>query len=139
MHPMQALAFHRRMTLLALVAIGLLLAAPVTSRLVAAGEGAQGVWTQLCTAAGLKLVKVSAADTPLWDAAKPDQKAPSGGMQDGDCPYCPLLTGLAMLLAWIIVAGPSGVRDHFAARRSQVASLFRHPSGLGSRGPPLAV
>lgn len=138
MPAMLGLAFHRRMMLLALVATVLLLVAPVTSRLLSSQSANEGDWTQMCTAAGLKLVKLSPADSLLWQAA-PDQKAPPAGMLDEHCAYCPLLAGLALLLVWMLVTAPASTMTSGLRWRLRALPPLRHPSGLGSRGPPLAV
>lgn len=146
MPPMSRTPFHRCLSLLALIAVLLMMAMPVASRLVQAG-GMSGStpasWSQLCTVAGLKWVDL-AAPAPakllkgalLNDAAP--EKNPAAASHDGDCPYCPLAASLILLLVWLLLAAPGWVVRH--GQRPAPAQLHRgHPCGLGSRGPPLAV
>lgn len=62
---------------------------------------------------------------------------PHGDMQD--CAYCTLLHSMIVLPSWVALAllpAPTVADVTFAAqtRRTQ-----RHPTGLGSRGPPRAA
>lgn len=123
------------MGLLALVAMLLLVLMPVASRLVAAGDGATGsVWSQICTATGLKLVKLDLGDA----GSKTPQ--PAGDMPMGDdCPYCPVLHGIASLAMCIALVFPRIVGAFHPRRQLSSPALRWHPCGLGSRGPPLAL
>lgn len=132
---MRSRAFQRRMGLMALLAMLLLVLMPVASRLLAAGDGAAGsVWSQMCTTAGLKLVKLDLGNA----GAKTPQ--PAGDMPMGDdCPYCPVLNAIASLALCIALVFPRIV-GAFHPRRLLSPPAFRwHPCGLGSRGPPLAL
>lgn len=155
---MRNTAFRRRMQRLALVAMLLLSCLPTLGRLAGtpavpgASAAAGGVWAQICTIAGLKLVKIAPGDAaPLaFDRTALDQHA-SGelgapppahgdGMSPGqDCGYCPLLASLLAVLLWAMLALPQPV--HRARNRACPVPCwkFRHPSGLGSRGPPLPL
>ena len=120
-------AFQRPMRALALAAVLLLALMPSVARLLAsqAGAGAQAGWVELCTMAGLKLVKL-------------DPAAPAAPAHGGDCDYCPLLASLTPPAAQppLLLAAPAPMPAP-AARAGQ-----RHPTaavaGLGSRGPPLS-
>ena len=125
-------SFQRPMRALSLAAVLLLALMPSAARLLAsrAGAGAHTGWVELCTMAGLKLVRLDAASP-----AAPDPGTPAHG--GGDCDYCPLLHSLAtptpapaMALASLSPLPAPALR----------APQQRHPAvpatGLGSRGPP---
>jgi hypothetical protein len=133
---MRNAAFHRRMTLLALAAMLLLLSLPTLGRVMAgAPDDARGAWAQMCTMAGLKLVKLA----PGGDANPLDPPAPKHMMPGEDCAYCPVLAGLAMLLVWTLLAPLPASRRALPPWRNTPLRAFVHPSGLGSRGPPIAL
>nr|WP_280515004.1 DUF2946 family protein [Xanthomonas sp. A1809] len=123
------------MSSLAILAMALLLAMPIASRVMASSSGGtHATWSQLCTASGLKLVKtVDTSSVP--DSELPT--APSIDHMDGDCPYCPLAAGMMALLFGLLLSlcftPQRGIRNW----RRDIARLFLHPNGLGSRGPPL--
>lgn len=136
---MRAPAFHRRMSLLALAAMLLLLLMPTVGRLLAGVSGARdgGVWTQMCTMAGLKLVKVSAGDANPVDPVTPK---PGGDLPMQDCAYCPVLNTLVALVLCVVFAFTAATRQRQAPpRRTPLPWARWHPCGLGSRGPPLAL
>ena len=136
MRPVRNPAFHRRMTLLALVAMLLLLSLPTLGRVIStSASDAQGAWAQMCTMAGLKLVKLA----PASDASSLDAPAPKHVVPGEDCAYCPVLAGLALLLVWTLFASPLLVRRVLPPWRQTPLRAFAHPSGLGSRGPPIAL
>ena len=128
----RSLVLHHLMSRLALVAVLMLLLLPTTGRVLGAASQADGAWAQMCTMAGLQLVKI-----PLADADHvPTQ--PDGDMPM-DCDYCPLLSALTALVLWVVLAFPQ-----LAARLATVLAApprygRGHPSGLGSRGPPIAL
>ncbi|HEY0502095.1 MAG TPA: DUF2946 family protein [Lysobacter sp.] len=129
-------AFHRRMTLLALAAMLLLLSLPTVGRVLSASSAdSQGAWAQMCTMAGLKLVKLA----PAGDAGSLESPAPKHALPGEDCAYCPVLAGLAMLLVWTLFAAPPAARRALPPWRQAPLRAFTHPSGLGSRGPPIAL
>lgn len=132
---MRSRAFQHRMGLLALVAMLLLVLMPVASRLAAASNDAAGsIWSQICTTAGLKLVKLDLGDA----GAKTPQ--PAGDMpMGGDCPYCPALNALAALALCIALVFPRIVGAFHPRRLSSLPAFRWHPCGLDSRGPPLAL
>ena len=118
---------------LALVAMLLLCLLPTAHRLsISADASSDSVWTQICTMAGLKLVKV-----PLGDA-DPITPEPVGGNLLADCAYCPLLQTMAALVLWLLFAFPQPLAQIIPARRV-LLRLGGHPTGLGSRGPPIAL
>lgn len=137
-HRMLAPALQRKMNLLALVAMLLLLALPTAGRVLAGSSSDDGVWAQMCTMAGLKLVKISAGDASPVDSGTP-AKSPDAAMAGEDCAYCPVLGGMAILLFCLLFAAPPASRGGIAAWRMFAPRRFAYPSGLGSRGPPLAL
>ena len=69
-------------------------------------------------------------------AAPVPTPAPMPHHGDGDCEYCPLLQGL-VAPAPVAVVAPDGVPPaHVLQRITPARIAFRHPNGLGSRGPP---
>ncbi len=70
---------------------------------------------------------------PGLPAAPEDQPGHRG---DGDCDYCPLLASLVILPPPQDAAG-DGMRRRSRDPRATVSRIARrHPTGLGSRGPP---
>lgn len=133
--------FQLRMSLLALAAVLLLVLVPTVGRLLSAStSGADdGLWAQMCTMAGLKLVKLAPdAVNPLTPKPAP---LPSGGDDASlhDCAYCPLLNAVAVLVLWVVFAFPQIVVSLRPWRRAPVRFSRGHPCGLGSRGPPLVL
>ncbi|HSM11404.1 MAG TPA: DUF2946 family protein, partial [Lysobacter sp.] len=125
-------SFHRSMSRLALVALLMLLLLPATGRVLGAASQSDGVWAQMCTMTGLQLVKI-----PLGDV-DPGAPRPSGDMPM-DCAYCPLLAALTMLVLWVVLAFPQLAGQRLAAFGPVPRNGRGHPSGLGSRGPPVAL
>jgi hypothetical protein len=127
------------MTLLALAAMLMLLALPTVGRVLSASSAGQdGVWAQMCTMAGLKLVKIAPGDANPVDPPTP--KSPAGSMLAGeDCAYCPVLSGMLVLLLCLSFLAPSSIRCAFSPWRLIAPRAFLHPSGLGSRGPPVVL
>lgn len=122
------------MILLAMLAVALLSAMPIASRLVASAAGdANGTWAQLCTASGMKLVKIGAPSV-VADGEAP--AAPAMDHMHDDCPYCPLAAGMVLLLCLLLALHATPRRSAWT-RRFAIARAFLHPNGLGSRGPPL--
>jgi hypothetical protein len=106
---------------LALLASGLLTVAPSISRALAASE--HGGWAALCSASGLKWVHVTAPAIPHH--------------HDGvDCDYCLLLghTATPPMLAMPPLLQPAHALPAWPLHEASTDT--RHPSGLGSRGPP---
>lgn len=127
----RARAFRRTMHCLALVAALLLALLPTMGRMAESRPQADGVWVQICTLAGLQQMQLPALD--------PEPSPPSGerGM---DCAYCPLLSALAPLLLWVLLLlWPQPAATPIPALRAPPRGGRGHPSGLGSRGPPIAL
>ncbi|MEO8366102.1 MAG: DUF2946 family protein [Pseudoxanthomonas sp.] len=132
--------FQRSMSRLAFIAVLLMAFAPVISRW-AKGDALQQLMpglTEICTAAGLKSVDVTAwlgsTSTGLSKVPAPDHS----GM-GADCAYCTLLAGTALLLLTLALLFPRVLANLVAA---SLSLSFRSSSvfpGLGSRGPPLAL
>ena len=119
----------------------LLLSLPTVGRVLAgASSDSSGTWAQICTMAGLKLVKIApdGGSTSLVPGS-PDTPAPKHLMPGEDCAYCPMLAGLAMLLVWTLFAPLHSPQRALPASRRTPLRDFLHPSGLGSRGPPIAL
>lgn len=126
----RARAFHRAMHCLALVAVLLLALLPATGRMLESRPQADGVWAQLCTLAGLQQVQLPGLDP---------EPSPPAGERGMDCAYCPLLSALAPLLLWLLVLFPQPASKPVPILRSPPRGGHGHPSGLGSRGPPIAL
>ena len=97
---MRGRAFRSRMNLLALVAISLLALLPTFGRLAQIRQGATAdAWTQMCTVAGLKLVKLPAGTTGQSDP-------PSSAIDRAcmDCSYCPLLSTLTAAVVALVLS-----------------------------------
>jgi len=132
---MRDLTFQRRMSLLALAAMLLLVLTPTLGRLMSSRDtSSDGIWAQMCTMTGLKLVKLAPANID------PTPPKPAGGdapMQD--CAYCPLLNALATLVVCVVLAFPQVTARLLPRRRVLSPRAQFHPCGLGSRGPPVAL
>lgn len=126
---MRAPDFHRHLLRIAFAAALLLLLVPTVGRVMRASAQADGAWAQMCTLAGMKLVRLPGTDI---DPAP----VPPSHMPD-DCAYCPLLQALAVLVLWLAVVHPQGLA-RFVPARDPPLRWRSHPTGLGSRGPPLA-
>lgn len=133
--------------MLALLAALLLALLPTFGRLAQASTAphtasiAQQALTALCTMEGMKqvalpvLAAVATHAHLQQDAPAPMPHHPQGDAGQ-DCDYCPLLASLVALAAialglWPWTAHPGGAPALASARIAH-----RHPSGLGSRGPP---
>ena len=143
---MRRAVFHFVMHRLALVAMLLLMAMPVVSRMTSTAQ-ADGAWAQMCTLAGLKWVKLAPFAATVTSAAialepVPDL-TPDLPHRDGDplshCPYCPLLTAFAALLLCAVLLWPRRDAHWRPWWRPSPARWQSHPTGLGSRGPPLTL
>lgn len=127
-------AFQRGMNLLALAAILLLALLPTFGRLTQAAQGAASdTWTQVCTVAGMKLVKLSLAASQS-EAPAP---APKGDGMGADCPYCPLLGTFIAAVVSVVLALLAFAPVVVSLRRGYRPRAWLHLSGLGSRGPPV--
>jgi hypothetical protein len=121
------------MTLLALVAMLLLASLPTLGRLLPArGDSSPGgAWAQMCTMAGLKLVKIAPAGSS--SPAIPGHDGHAGG---SDCPYCPLANAIAALVVLVALVPLLPVLRSWPRHRTSPQAIRRYPCGLGSRGPP---
>ena len=117
------------MLFLALIAAGLLTAAPSISRLLASQDS--GRWAELCSSSGLKWVHV------VTDAGTPG--APNHHHDGVDCDYCLLLghSSTPPMLAMPNLLQPAHALHAWPVLTAPTQP--RHPSGLGSRGPPPAL
>ncbi len=134
---MHARGFHRCWLGLALMAMMLLSLLPTIGRLAqsqapvhAAHAGIAEV--ALCTVQGLKQVALSLASAT--SLSQPDAPPPRPAH---DCDYCPLLAGLVALAVVALLFWPQALPAPATHFRDARRIATRHPSGLGSRGPPL--
>lgn len=128
--------FQRSLSRLAFIAVLLMAFAPAIGRW-AKGDTLQQLipgLTEICTAAGLKSVDVSA-----WLGSTSKVPAPDHSGMGVDCAYCTLLAGTALLLLTLALLFPRVLARPVPA---SLSFSFRSPSvfpGLGSRGPPLSL
>lgn len=141
---------HRYLSRLALIAMLLLLAMPVVNRSLSSVGDVSGAWAQMCTLAGLKWVRLPppASSTMLTSASDPavapfalqPADAPHGDADPlSHCPYCPLLNGIAALLLCAMLLWPLRATRWQPLWRQPPPRPRQHPTGLGSRGPPLTL
>lgn len=130
---MRTAALQRWFLRLSLTATLALALVPTLGRIAQATEATPSqAWTAMCTVAGLVQVAVDPAHDP---ARHPGHPADHAGQ--GDCAYCPLLQSLQVpQVALAVVPASLGPVGPPVQSRS-VALPFRHPAGLGSRGPPV--
>ncbi|RMH87889.1 DUF2946 domain-containing protein [Lysobacter pythonis] len=119
---------QRSISYLALLAASLLALLPTFGRLHQASVISSNR-VALCTASGFEYADIRTEN------GKPSPAGQSGE-RHGDCEYCPLAASLNLPAA---ISGWTG--DEFPATAvlpfpKPHARLFKHPSGLGSRGPP---
>ena len=135
---MRAPPFQRLMHRLALAATFALLLVPSIGRLAQAGQGEvlRDAWGAMCTAAGLSYEGTTAATEghAHHDAMPSSPAMPHHGT--GDCDYCPLLQAMVASKAPAVL--PVAALAPVAPQTIDAAAppRFRHPNGLGSRGPP---
>lgn len=144
---MRLRVLHRGWLPLALLAALLLALVPTLGRLAQAASAARAIpVTQpaivaLCTIQGMKQVALpvlAAAATHAHlrhDAPAPMPHHPQGDAGQ-DCDYCPLLASLTALAAIALGLWPRPASALSMAPRAAIRVARRHPSGLGSRGPP---
>ena len=149
---------HRGLPGLAFVAALLLAVVPTLGRL--AKSAPAGEWMEMCTTLGAARVWVpmqdgqpvlraaddvhaghavhaafSGASAPTHDQHQERGDAGGHGAHGEDCPYCPLLGSLLLFaLCWALLPAPH--RRWAGVARDVAPARFRHPIGLGSRGPP---
>lgn len=128
---MNARAFQEWIGRLALLAALMLVAVPTTGRLFhVAGGMAHTRVAHLAPEAGHHVHAAPAAEGPA-------RQAPYAAPGDADCDYCPLLSSL--VAAARFATTPAALLPPAATPASPAAPRlpWLHPSGLGSRGPPL--
>ena len=138
---MRMSTFHSLMHRLALVATLALALVPTIGRVAKAGPEVDHGGMHDATAAAPVADPHAAhhahhamADaTPVAPAPTP---APMPHHGDGDCEYCPLLQGLVTPAPVGVAALDTAPPAHVAQRNTPARIDFRHPNGLGSRGPP---
>lgn len=124
----------------ALAAMLLLAAVPTLGRL--AGTDAAGALAHAAAGHASAPAHAAGHDTGAHHARSGD-RAPARRPvpfphHGGDCDYCPLLAALATP-APVALPPASGPVFRFAiAPPADPATRWRHPAGLGSRGPPSA-
>ena len=142
---MQASALQRLMHRLALAATFALLLMPSIGRMAQAGQGEalRDAWGAMCTAAGLVYETTPTALTHHQIASHHGRHdhgtpaipcAPHHGT--GDCDYCPLLQSMVAAKAPALVGVAALAPVAPATVDAAAPPHFRHPNGLGSRGPP---
>ncbi|HUH91211.1 MAG TPA: hypothetical protein VLZ76_11235 [Lysobacter sp.] len=155
--------FHLWMNRLALAAVLALLLVPTTGRMAGMAGMAPmlpGVMSSdVMPSMPLSGLVSSATATmaghpPASDVAAPtatggiaavypsSPQSPNPGPHDnmaGDCEYCLLLQTMTPPSAWIALAAPSAQAQAPMALALQPRRGQRHPTGLGSRGPPHAA
>lgn len=92
-------------------------------------------WNAMCTLRGLAMVQVRLPQTVAGvDAAsgEPGDGDPSAG----ECPYCPLLTAIALLGGLIWARLRLRLPEATPAQCPGPHGHHRHLRGLGPRGPP---
>lgn len=127
---MNARVFQEWIGRLALLAALMLVAVPTAGRLVHASGAGHDAAAHLARQDGHQVHVASTADgrAPLAPLAAPG---------DADCDYCPLLSSL--IAATCFATMPAALLPPAATPASPAAPRlpWLHPSGLGSRGPPL--
>ena len=127
---------------LALVAVLALALVPTVGRVAKAGAGVDHGAMQHATTAAQVVVDPHAAHRGHHGAhhamaeAPPAAPAPMPHHGDGDCEYCPLLQGLVTPAPAAVAPLDAAPPAHVAQRNTPARIAFRHPNGLGSRGPP---
>ena len=141
---MRMSTFHSLMHRLALVATLALALVPTIGRVAKAGvEVDHGAMHPAVAAAPVVAPHAAhrehhahhaMADAPPVAPAPTPAPMPHHG--DGDCEYCPLLQGLVTPAPVAVVARDAAPPADVARRATPARIDFRHPNGLGSRGPP---
>ncbi len=126
---MRIRCFHRWTSRLALAAALLLLLAPVTTRLLStASFPARAVHDPGATQAG----------SSGHDHDTPAPAHPDHAMQP-DCDYCLLLGSLDLSALRTPSLASALSANAFTAAATIPSRAWRHPNGLGSRGPPTTL
>ena len=139
-------ALHRMMARRALLAMVLLLAVPTIGRLAERGTSTQEALAAVCTVTGLKYVGLSQWVTDaagMGSVTSPDPSMPHPDVPQHpgmDCDYCPLLaTALVLAVLSVLLAWLYPQQSALQGLQRTHATVFLHPCGLGSRGPPTAL
>jgi hypothetical protein len=136
---MRNASLRRLLQCLALAATFALALVPTVGRVAQACQTIEtgDAWGAMCTAAGLA---VATNPHPGHDAhAGHAMPAPMPVPHHGggeDCPYCPLLQALVAPSVPMLPVPAAIAADAIAQRNPVDPTRFRHPNGLGSRGPP---
>ena len=138
---MRMSTFHSLMHRLALAATLALALVPTVGRVAKAGADVDHGGMHHATAAAPVADPHAAhhahhamADAPPVAPAPTPAPMPHHG--DGDCEYCPLLQGLVTPAPVAVAALDAAPPAHVVQRNTPARIVFRHPNGLGSRGPP---
>ncbi|GAB3342720.1 DUF2946 family protein [Marilutibacter aestuarii] len=139
-------SFQSGMLRLAFVATLLLVLLPTFGRLAESrvqtdgSNGADAHWTAICTVAGIQYIALpDALAAPGHAGAGAHSGKGTPAHPGADCDYCPLLASLLVVaLCWAIL-GPQGQRAIPTVPAPSARRWQRHPCGLGSRGPPIAL
>lgn len=141
---MRSSTFHSLMHRLALVATLALALVPTIGRVAKAGAEVDHGAMHHATAAAQVVDPHAAhhglhaghamAEVPSVVPAPTPAPIPHHG--DGDCEYCPLLQGLVAPAPVAVVAIDDAPLATVAQPTTPARIVFRHPNGLGSRGPP---
>lgn len=124
---------------LSLLAAVLLAAVPTLGRIAQAQQvpDAATLAANFCGDAHAPLHRMLA----LWQkeqALRQPMQSPHGE-HTPDCDYCPLLASLVALAFIALGVWSPGTRTFRLLRVGSAHLAFRHPSGLGSRGPPVTL
>ena len=123
---MRIRCFHRWMSRLAQAAVMLLLLAPVGTRL----QSATSFPARATHGPGAIQASSFGHDHDTPSPAHPDH-----AMQP-DCTYCLLLGTLDLATVRTLAATSALITAAFTADATIPSRVWRHPNGLGSRGPP---
>lgn len=141
----RACSFRSAMLGLASLAVLLLVLVPGLGRLAGSRAPAGGWehagahWTAICTVAGLRYVQLPGTADGAGPAGDADAPGASPGHDGADCDYCPLLASLLLLALCLALCPPFRRPPSAGPRHADSRREWRHPCGLGSRGPPLAL
>lgn len=138
---MRNVSFRRLLQSLALAATFALALVPTVGRVAQACHVAEAgdAWGAMCTAAGLEVAATSAmahAGHAGHDMPAPAPMPVPHHGDGADCPYCPLLQALVAPSVPLLALPPALHADAVTQRGPVDPTRFRHPNGLGSRGPP---
>jgi hypothetical protein len=121
------------MAWLALVAVLLMSAMPMVSRVLATTAQAGPILMEMCTTAGRQLIDVS----PFIPAAEQSVQPPT--VMSDACGYCMLATPLPLVLLVLGLLGLVPTRPPVVRYYRLFLPLPRNLRGLGSQAPPRAL